>query len=307
MNAYYFIDPSSNNNLAVSELDEIINYSNDWLYLINRPIEDLINIQKFIINKKVNSLIINEDVIPFITTFCSSVHSFCGIYSIILNYVKNINNYKNLKIIVYKNLQKGVLDLILYLCDIGIIDINNIIYIESNIIYKFDSITIIPNRLHSYFEDIEIRDNIINLIEEYILSNSILLTNKYKINLYYKNISIFKYAENAVTTLFGIVNYDSAYNYSKKNNYEMIELLNMNEIQIIQIINNCENIVFSWGSAYMKNFIYISDLCKTVTVFIIGEEFIYEYNHLISRNILVRKFKNAEFIYKIVDSNLIEI
>ena len=303
---YYFIDKNSGNNLAIDDKNEIINYSNDWLYLINRNIDDLRILQNYIVNNTENSLIIHENVIPFITSFHSSVHAFCGIASILLEYVNNIHNYKDLKIIIYKNLQKGVLDLILYFCDIGFIDNSNIIYIEPNIIYKFDNITIIPNKLHSYFEDITIRDNIINLFEKYILSKNIILQNKYRTNSY-KNIAILKHSKNCVTSSFGIVNFDAAYNFTKKNNFELIELLDFNEIQIIQIINNCENIIFSWGTAFMKNFIYISDSCITVTVFIIGNEFINEYNHCINHNILVKKFKNAEFIYKILNYDLIEL
>jgi len=299
--SYYFINNNfiihDYTNLCVKDNNKIDIYSNEWLYLIrNGPNVKLI--QEYINNNKDNSTYINEDIIPFITSFKTSVHCFAGIFSILLNYFNNLDYYSNCKIAIYKNVQKGIIDLILFFCDSLQLSKDNLIFLDENIIYKCKSITIIPNTLHSYFENIEIRDNIYRFIDKFILSKQEFLNlDKYKINDITKNISIIKTFNNSVTSTMGAVSEENAIEISKKYDCSLIDLSLYNEIQIIKIINNSEFIVFSWGTTFMKNYIYISDFCQKVIVIVIGSEFINEYNHLVKHNLLVTKFKNASFYY----------
>jgi hypothetical protein len=306
-NVFYFINQSTIQNLnyyniAITNENKILKYSNDWLYLIgNQNITTLNCITDFITTNKNNSITIQEHVIPFITSFKTSVHAYCGIYSIILNYVNNIDKYKNIKIIIYKNLQKGIYDFIYFLCDIGIINYNIIIILEPDIIYHFDYITIIPNILHSYFESIDIRDKIFKFIEDNVISNICLNKNeKYMIHCY-DRISIFKYTtDHVITSNLGAIDFDIAQNISNNNNCKILKLEEYNEIQIIQLFYNAKFIIISWGTTFMKNFIYLSNKCENVIVLIIGPEFIREYHHLVSNNKLVYKYKNAIFNYQIL-------
>jgi hypothetical protein len=67
----------------------------------------------------------------------------------------------------------------------------------------------------------------------------------------------------------------------------------------INYINNCEEIIFSWGTTFMKNFIFISEKCLKSKVFVFGNEFNYEYNDAMRRDILIQKYKNCTFEYVI--------
>ena len=100
-------------------------------------------------NNKNNIIKINENVISFITSFSTgTAHGYFGLFNIIINYIENYEYYKNYKIIVAKDSQDGILNLIKYFCKCGIINKKKIIYIERNKIYHFDSIYFIENKYH---------------------------------------------------------------------------------------------------------------------------------------------------------------
>lgn len=312
-NAYYLINNNAiirgYANLCVHN-DTIINDSNDWLHInilcstYNVYHDELVYMSKYIINNKQNNMYMDINVIPFITGYNTSIHCFAGIYSILCNYFNNFSEYKNYNIIIYKNLQQGVFDLIYFCCDCGLIDKNKIILLDDNIIYKFKNIQIIPSTLIDFFENNTIRDNIYDMIHNNILSHhSLLSLDKYNLNKKYliKKIAILKTFDNSITSTIGAMQIDSAIKLSNQLGYQLINLSCYNEIQNIQIIKNCEHICFSWGTTFMKNFIYISDFCKTILVFIIGKDFINQFKGFVKRKILVTKFKNAIFTYKILN------
>jgi hypothetical protein len=302
-NSYYYITGDNINlNIALDSNSDLIYYSNDYLFLLKNTESKINNIYTHV-KKNINShTYINEDVIPFITTFSTSVHAYCGIKNILKNYINNIDLYKNKKIIIYRNLTKGLLDIIKYFCHIKILNENNIIYIDENIVYKFNSITIIPNTLHSYFENILIRDEISDMFKNYIFEYKI--PNSYKVNNFYESLAIIKHEKNGITSNYGSADYVSALNLMEKLNYKMIEAGEYNEIEFMQLIYNSKKIIFSWGTTFMKNFIYISDKCESMIVYIIGDEFLYEYNYLLNNNMLFFKYKNCNIEYKIVNKYL---
>ena len=284
---YYYIDNSPNGfsssclNLCTTDDDKIVKYSNDWLYLLNNG-PDLNNIYNIIKNNKNTATLINENVIPIITTFIGSIHGYAGIFSILEQYMNNLDLYKNYKIIVYKNIHKGILDIINFL-----FKDKDIIYIDHNIIYKFNKIYIIPNRLHSYFESVEISKKIIYFIDKYLI-DKYLIDNK---------ICIIKHANSCISSTHGILSFETAQFIANKYNHTLIEPSNYNEIDLINILYNCKSLILSWGTTFMKNFIYISNLCENITVLIIGDAFVNEYNYLKNNNKLISHFKNAKFTY----------
>lgn len=303
-NSFYFISGDETNlNIALDANGDLIKYSNDYLFLIKNLESKAHELYNFVNQNKTSFLYLDEDVIPFITTFNIAIHGFCGINNILKNYINNIELYKNKKIIVYKNTSKGILDTIKYFCDINLITYDDIIFLDNNIIYKFKSITIIPNTLHSYFENINIRDEICDVFEKYLFKYDI--PELYKVNIIYENIAVIKHKNSQIASHHGSANYISASNLMKKLNYKMIEPMEYNEIQFIQLLYNCKHVAFSWGTTFMKNFIYISDKCESMIVYIIGDAFINEYNYLLKYNKLIHRYKNCNIEYKIVNEDLI--
>jgi hypothetical protein len=298
---YYCIDKNNYFNICLDSQFNIIKNSNDWLYLLNTSHEHIShseNIRQHIITN-INSVYnIHENVIPFITGFNGGVHVFCGIYSILLEYLQNYKKYEKYKIIVYKHVHKGVKDIINFF-----VKEKDIIYIDGGIIYKFDEIYIIPNKLHSYFEDIEIRDQIAQMIQDYILNSSLLsytIDNKYK----YKNICSFKHQSSGINSTYGSISRETIEFFVTKTGYIYLEPADYNEIQLIQIFHECgPHLVLSWGTLFQKNFVYIGDQVLKVTVFIIGPEFTREYYHMIEHDKIVYKFNNATFHYFIVNES----
>ena len=81
----------------------------------------------------------------------------------------------------------------------------------------------------------------------------------------------------------------------------------MNFVDIIYLIQNCEQILLSWGTSFYNHYIYISDKCKIISNFVLKDSsyHIYEYKNFSEHyKTHLNKFKNASINYYIVDYNL---
>jgi hypothetical protein len=307
-NVYYSIkkDLIGNSLLCLGVYNnKILTLTNEWLYLlimhynnkINTSIatyNEIINYYNIItdsINNNHNIVIIHENVIPFITSFSTgTIHGYSGLFYTLMQYINHLELYKNYKILVYKNSQKGILDIINYF-----ISDKDIIYLDPENIYNFDSMLIIPNKYHAY-SDLEFNNKVSAFIQDNIINS---LTINKKTFLIYPKICIIKSSISSNITQFGVFNNDDIINFCTKYNLVSIEPTNYNEIELIQIINSCEYFITSFGTTFLKNFIYISDKCKKIIVLVYGDMFIKQYEE--EQN-LITQFKSAIIEYKIINS-----
>jgi hypothetical protein len=300
-------------NLSINYKDNYIyKYSNEWLYLIishypSHPYyTKLIELFKYLYINKDTKITINEDVVSFITSFSTgTAHGYFGLYNIIINYIENYDKYKNYKIIVAKDSQAGILNIIKYFCKYGIIDKKNIIYIKKNKIYHFKSIYFIENKYHMITFDFA--NKISELLHNFFIKNK-------RMNIRYKafnnfdsldNICIVKNSKSENLTTDGIVPYDNVIDFCNKFNFTHVDPISINEMQMIYTISNSKLLILSWGTTFVKNFYYISNKCEKIIVLIIGNLFLKQFLDAMTNNRqLMYKFKNANIIYKIVDQYL---
>ena len=304
----YFIGNDEYNSLFTIAIDndshKIYMYSNEFLHLIkykytkNRnslPYYNVVSYYKNITTyKSLDISYVDYNVIPFITSFSKgTVHGYSGLFFILNEYIENYNLYKNYKIIVYKDSQKGILDIINYFIDKNIIT-EQIIYIDSHIQYLFNSIKFIPNKWHTFPKNL----NKIDIIDKYIVNE-----NNY-LPLENNHICIIKSSLSDNRTKDGIIDIETIISFCSKNKLLFLEPIKMNEIELINRVNEAQIFVTSWGTAFFKNYIYISNKCEKIIVLVIGNAFINQYNNFISLNVLQTKFKNAIISYHIVDKML---
>jgi hypothetical protein len=257
-----------------------IKHSNDWAYLING-----------VCNPPVigaENTTIDEDVIPIISGFHTGVHAYVGIFSILSNYFKNKDQLKGKKLLVYRNVQKGIHQAIDYLIETNHIERSDIIYLDPDTLYLFKTVTLIPNSLHSYWEDSEIRDEIVNFIDDK-------LTKKQPSP--FDKISILKHHNSGVSSDMGAIDYELAKSISREGGYKLIEPSEVGEIEVINLLKNAKEVLFSWGTTFMKNYIYISNRCKKIDVLITGNPFMLEFDNAVERGILPTSFKKANIGY----------
>ena len=185
--------------LSINIEDNTYNYySDEWISLINYNYPNCSYYSIFVnsynnIIQNLNDLVYHEcNVLSLITTFSTGcVHGYSGFWYILINYINNIDKYNNLNLIVYKDSEKGMLQILDHLKDKGIITAN-IIYLEKNIKYKFNSVTYIPNEYHVINGNLE--NMIYEFIQKYIISNSFPKIQQY-LNIIYSiddNICILK-------------------------------------------------------------------------------------------------------------------
>jgi hypothetical protein len=301
--------------LALNYVNKFIyKYSNEWLYLINvyYPSEYYIKLVEFYSNllyKKPN-IIVNKNVVSFITSFSlGTVHGYTGLFNNIIYYLDNIEKFKNHKIIVYAQSQKGMLDIIYYLVNKKVIDGDKLILLEKNVSYYFSSIYFIENKYHIYND--ELSDLIsTKFIDKYIKPYRCDTTYLNSINEYYnlpKNLDkilIMKGSNSINLTSDGTFSNESIINFKNKMNLTLIEPGIIDEIGLIHIIQSCSIFIVSWGTSFFKNYIYISDKCRQIFVIVLkNSNFYIQYTDMYKNN-LIHKYKNAKITYIIADENL---
>lgn len=271
-----FILIRNNKPFCYDKYRNFIKESNDACYLFHGECN-----APYIIEK---SFKLDLKVVPFLTHFHTGVHAFSGIYSILYEFIKNNLNKSDYKVAIYENIQKGIVDILKLF-----IDDDKIIFLKENVLYEFSEVKIIPNSLHSFLENHviskKISDLILNKISDITYDN------------YPKKIAILKTLRTSITSDSGVIDSKIAEKYCQENGYTMLEPDEIGELKLIKLINNCEEIIFSWGTTFMKNFIYLSDNAKNAKVWIIGGQFRYEYDNAINRDIIVKNFKNCTFEY----------
>ena len=309
-NVYYYIKKENIGNglltLSIKD-DKILCSSNEYLSLIKSyypngnltMYNEIINYYKYIltnIKNNTNIIYMNDDngYLLFITTFSKgTAHGYSGLFYMLIQYVNNYEKYKNYKIILYINSQQGIKDIVEYLANKNII-MNNIIYIDSDIIYKFNNMVIIPNNHHSIDGDFALETS--KFIENNLIKNDF--------SIIFNRISIIKSSKSNNLTNDGLCTFDDIEEFTINNNLTFVEPTNYNEIDFINILYNTTFIVISWGTTFFKNYYYISDKCVNIIVLIIGETYKNQYDDAIKNNSIIKNFKNANIEYIIVNENI---
>ena len=293
--------------LSINIEDNTYNYySDEWISLINYNYPHCSYYSIFVnsynnIIQNLNYLVYHEcNVLSLITTFSTGcVHGYSGFWYILINYITNIDKYNNLNLIVYKDSEKGMLQILDHLKNKGIITAN-IIYLEKNIKYKFNSVTYIPNEYHVINGNL---DNMIyEFIQKYNIINKSIYFNDETICILKSNISNTNVSNNGI--------FDDKLVEEFCNKYNIYRLFPKNEIETINKINNCRILIINYGSTFFKNFIYISNKCEKIIVVVHGDVYINDYYHLSSitpskfQGVIYNRYKNADIKYIIVNNEL---
>ena len=303
----FFVGDMIGNSLFLLAIDNDTNkiyaHASEWLCLIKgyyamrfHHYHHIVSQYNSIITSKTLDLSYADcNVIPFITSFSGgTVHGYFGLFCILTEYINNFDLYKDHKILVYTNSQQGLLDIITHFVDINVINKEQVIYISSNKQYLFNSIKFIPNLWHVFPKNLKLE-----LIDKYIIDR-----NKYLPHYDCDKICIIKSSISDNKSDSGIVDIEIVNNFCNKYSLSLLEPSKMNEIELINTINKSKMLVTTWGTAFFKNSVYISDNCEKIIVLVIGYEFIGQYNNFIRDQTLETKIKNAKIEYYITDTNL---
>jgi hypothetical protein len=166
-------------------------------------------------------------------------------------------------------------------------NLDKIIIIESDLVYKFKKIIFIKNEYHDF-------DNKYSKLIDYIITDYII---DLKYNIEIEKVCIIKSNISNNITSNGIVSQDLINKYCYENNLISIEPTNYNEIEFINILYNCKEFVVSWGTSFFKNFHYISNKCNLIKVLVYTECFISQYNNHKLNNSIISNYKKANIEY----------
>ena len=150
-----FLTIKNNQGYCFTSSQHFIEQSNDWHYLLrgtSRPP---------VLNQ--NYTIVEESIVPLVTSFHTGVHAYSGLYSILVNYFKKVKNSEH-KFAIYKEILPGLLELVE-----KIVGKSRLIYLESDVVYRFNEILLIPNCLHSFLENTKITEKISDFIQDKVV------------------------------------------------------------------------------------------------------------------------------------------
>jgi len=306
---YYYVDGIIKENwiepLGFKE-NKIVANTNDWLYLINAdykkmPMINLANLHNSmysnILNERTPITNIDEPVINNITAYSTgTTHGYCGFFDLIMNYIKVYAATEH-KLLVYTESSGGMLDIIDHLCNKGILNKSKILYIDPYHVYKFKKAHVPKVTMHIYSIICPHTKKCNEFITRDIIDNSII--EQYKQDRVNTHVSTIKTAETDNVVAAGAFTKESVDMFCNKNNILFLNAGIINEVVLIHKIHHCEVLYASFGTSFMKNFVYISDKCRKIVVYVLKGshyEIQYENWHKTQSN----TFRNAKFEYVFV-------
>ena len=314
----YRIDKPLSNSVILLALDEVNNkifkYSNEYLYLINYNLRkaikgdknssiyynEIINIYKNMVNSsknEINSSYCDKKVISFVTSFSrGTVHGYSGLFCILNQYINNFDKLKDYYIVVWKKSQRGIIEIIKEYASKGIIPSDKIIYIDSNITYRFKSMNFIHNKWHNYLSFAGQPNFKLDIIRNHLIDSK-----KYALDFCQERICIIKSSASTNLTQMGIVQQKTIEQFCKKYKLFQLEPANLHEVDFINKIHKAKILVVSWGTAWFKNQVYLSDNCTDVYVLVIGEIFHNQYKNF--NNWITNKLRNTKIHYILLDND----
>jgi hypothetical protein len=293
------------NKLVVDTNNMIVQNSNEWLHLLkyNYPMHSIYyhilelynNILLDMSNN--NYRYIDETVIDFTTSFSTgTAHGYSGLFNLIEQYQ---SHHTDKKIIVYKNSQNGVLQLIEHL--IGkTYGSDRIIYIEQNQTYVFQNIVCIQNIYHEF--DHCLINKTREILTKQIIYSDEIFNNKYGYPNCLDKICIIKSTNTENITTCGMADSGLVNKYCQKQNYKLIDPSSFNEIDFANILYRCSELTVSWGTAFFKNYHYLSEKCNMIRVLVFDHVYIGQYNNALVHNALLNKYQNANISYNVVSN-----
>ena len=316
----YRIGHAMGNTLMLLGIDQktkkIYKYSNEWLFLLKDYYNTGLRVQNsdhkgvyFEIisyylrlcnkNSYVNTSHANKDVISLVTSFSrGTVHGYAGIFCILEKYIKQKDKFKNHYFLVWKGCQRGIMEIIKEFIVKEVIRPGNVLYVNDNITYQFKSMEFIHNDWHMYPSCIVGHEDFkLDIIKDYLIDPI-----KYRLDpkANTEKVCIIKSSGSTNLTSSGIVSEHQIKSFCKKHNLYWIEPGSTHELYVINALYNCKVFVTSWGTAFFKNNVYLSDKCTDIYVLIIGSAFKGQFN---SGNNKPTRCKNAKIHYILCNNN----
>jgi len=297
--------------IGINEKNQILQFTNEWLYLIKeyydreeRPsiycdIEAMLTYLTDSRDKPEMHKIIEDNVFIFATSFAKgTIHGYVAIYWLLHVYFEKYAGrpeYADYKICIYKDSQQGIKDIVYHL-----IDSDKIIEISHQVILNFTGQSIlIPTKYH-YFPHSKTNTHKNDFVDSLI--QRILHTKTAAVADYPSRIAILKNATSTNLTPQGTYNRQDVLKFCKRQKHQLIQPSEHNEIEVIDLIHNCESLIVSWGTAFFKNFVYISEKCKSIYV-LIHSEYMVQYEPYAADE-LMTSYKNAKILYIQTDNCL---
>ena len=303
--------------LAVDDhTKQIYKYSNEFLHLLKEyykqslkggghkhHYQEIINTYlDFFLNPKLEINLQHKDkhVVSLATSFSrGTVHGYSGLFCILEKYINQKDNFKDYYFLVWEGSQRGMIEIIKEYISKNIIPAERVIYVKNNVTYKFKSMHLLYNNWHMF--PFCVRGHTDFKLD--IIRNHLIDPTKYALDFNHERVCIIKSSASTNLTGSGIVPAPKIKEFCDKYNFRFIEPAHTHEIELINRLYKAKIFVTSWGTAWFKNGVYLSDDCTDIYVLVIGPDFQTQHSNG-NRQPTLRR---AKIHYVILDNNNLDM
>lgn len=211
-------------------------------------------------------LTIEESCVCFIPTFAKgTIHGFVAVYTFLEKYIQNIDTLGHRTIVMYKDAQKGINELFCTAFHNIFIERRTppprILYLDSNKIVHMKDIVFIRNHHHHFPNDLIKPLFFTSVFNAYILPHVPDISQVSSIDgKNTRNMCMMKTNESENTTPGGVFSYAYILQLCERYNFHNIEPSKIpTEKEIISLLQNAEICIFSAGSCFLKNILYVKE------------------------------------------------
>ena len=300
-------------NVITSTLKEgkIIGIGNEFLYLLKvyhhtwkgpyESIADHYNFMTLSIQQNTPHTI-EESCVCFIPTFATgNVHGFVTIYSFINKYIQNIDTLGHRTIVMYKDTLEGINELFCTALQSIFVQRRTpsprILYLDSNHIVHMKDIVFIRNDHHMFNHDnfnLDMANHdmanhdmvkplfFTSVFNPYILPHvPDILQVSSMLGKETRNMCMMKTCQSHSTTPVGVFSYAYILELCERYDFHNIEPSKIpTEKEIISLLQNAELCIFSAGSCFLKNILYVNEEKVKLVHCIIPPEFHGQFKYL---------------------------
>jgi hypothetical protein len=248
---------------------------------------------------------IRKRVIPLVTSFSrGTVHGYTGLWHILMQYVNSGAALRDYWLLVFRKSQGGILQIIEHACTIKLMDREKLLYIDPGKVYRFDEMQMLWFYNHDLFR-LLIKDPKACLrVSDFIHFHfvDVITGNRSQpASMESDVVAVLKYQKSGSSlSKPGTLPEDVADRLVRLHNATLLEPEQMGEISLIRTIASCKALIVTWGTSFMKNFVYASDKCEQIVVYVYGDDdFRNQYNMYLEAKTLPRRFRNAAIEYRL--------
>ena len=230
--------------------------------------------------------VVDEAATPLITSFSrGTVHGFTDFWLILAAWCdREATGRANRTLLVYDGSDRGMLDVVRAATDAGVLDGTRLRFLRPDVTYRFRSLEVLPSPAHTYWGAPVLARRVSDFVHRHFVRPDATPPGR--------AVAVLK--TRGGLTGQGVLAGDAVAKILRRHDAVLLDGAALGEIGLINALARAEIFVTSWGTAVMKNFVYLGENCTDIFVYH-TKDFASQFSSGFSR------FRNAAIHYAAVE------